>query len=292
MEVIGHAEKIKQACPINIVRKDPMGKCLYQRISDIDNLTLDISESRIALDLPSNDKIDLEKINCHSGDSTDFDWLTSQHLQYESIFSLDQWDVGSQNGSSVHFQVRDQATICHQRATKINPKIKQQADDIISMLLSRKLIQISKSPWSSRVLFVQKAPEDASIKDEGVPGEKCLDKPRRLRIVVDFRFVNTRLLPLNTCFPSPTIMDILTSLHSASYVSITDVSQGFWHFKISTECRGLTAFTYGDVNYEFLRLPQGLSISSKIMQYKIKKFISKYNLQGCLAYIDNIIIFA
>ena len=87
-------------------------------------------------------------------------------------------------------------------------------------------------------------------------------------------------------------MDILTSLHSASYVSITDVSQGFWHFKISTECRGLTAFTYGDVNYEFLRLPQGLSISSKIMQYKIKKFISKYNLQGCLAYIDNIIIFA
>ena len=111
-------------------------------------------------------------------------------------------------------------------------------------------------------------------------------------MVVDFRFVNTRLLPLNTCFPSPTIMDILTSLHSASYVSITDVSQGFWHFKISTECRGLTAFTYGDVNYEFLRLPQGLSISSKIMQYKIKKFISKYNLQGCLAYIDNIIIYA
>ena len=112
----------------------------------MDNLTLSISESRIAIDLPSNDKIDLEKINCHSGDSTDFDWLTSQHLQYESIFSLDQWDVGSQNGSSVHFQVRDQATICHQRATKINPKIKQQADDIISMLLSRKLIQISKSP--------------------------------------------------------------------------------------------------------------------------------------------------
>ena len=292
-QLVAHGEPIKQVCSVKEIQTDELSVQLYENLKDLDGVTVQMSESRIAIDIPDKSPICLDKINCHSGQEDDLNWLRDQHLKFNTIFSKDPWDVGTQRGSSVHFQVRSNATICQQRFSRVNPRIKNEADEIINMLLTRNLIQVSKSPWSSRVLFVEKGAEDAQIKGmDGVPGQKDFTKKRKLRLVVDFRFLNSRLKMLNTSWPCPLINEMLNELHAASYLSIVDLSQGFWHYKIGQESRKYTAFQYGDMNYEFLRLPQGLCISSKIMQYKVRTFILKYQLQGCTAYIDNVMIYA
>ena len=292
-QLIGHVEPIKQICTAQDIIKDDLSAQLYQNLQVLDGVTLDIPESRICIDTPSESSLNLDLINCHSTDQNDLSWLKQQHLKYSKMFSKDEWQVGSQKGSSIHFAVKTNATIAHQRFHKINPRIKEQADHIISMLLARNLIQFSKSPWSSRVLFIAKAPADAQVKGTSqVPGQKVIGgNTRKLRMVVDFRYVNSRLKQLNTQWPAPTIHEMLNELHGARYVSTMDVSQGFWHYKISEESKKLTAFCYGDIMYEFNRLPQGLCISSKVMQNKMKVFVLKHNLKGCCVYIDNIIIF-
>ena len=160
------------------------------------------------------------------------------------------------------------------------------------MLLDRNLIEISKSPWSSRLLFVEKAPEDRKILDnDGIPGQKLEGKPAKLRLVVDFRNVNSKLKQLNSNWPAPTIKDILNELHEAAYLSTLDVTQGFFSYPITESSKQYTAFTYGDTVLQFRRLPQGLSISSKIMQFKMKSFQFKHQLKGVTVYIDNILLF-
>ena len=171
--LIAHAEPIKQVATIGQIQGDPLAHCLFETLKDIDGCTLSIPESRICIDLPEENPLQMDKINCHSLLADDKEWLYAQHKLYQQIFSTHDWDVGTCKGSQVHFEVKSKASICHQRFSRINPKIKGRADEIIAMLIGRKLIEISSSPWSSNILFVEKAPEDAVIKDgKGIPGKK------------------------------------------------------------------------------------------------------------------------
>ena len=139
------------------------------------------------------------------------------------------------------------------------------------------------------MLFVEKAAEEELITDAyQLPGQKQdANKQRKLRLVVDFRHVNSRIKALNTCWPSPTIFQMLGQLHNARFVSTMDISQGFFHYALDKSSKHLTAFAYGDAVFQFERLPQGLSCSSKLMQYKMCSFVKKHQLQGVSIYIDN-----
>ena len=167
------------------------------------------------------------------------------------MFSTAEWSVGKQAGSSIHISLKTGATICRQRIGRINPAIKDRADKIIAMLLERNLISISKSPWSSRVLFVEKAAEEELITDANpLPGQKQeANKQRKLRLVVNFRHLNSRIKALNTCWPSPTIFQMLGKLDNAQFVSTMDISQGFFHYALDKSSKYLTAFAYAWTNF-------------------------------------------
>ena len=128
--------------------------------------------------------------------------------------------------------VRTNASVCCQKTNKINPRIKERADEIISTLLQRKLIAISKSTWNSIVLFVEKQPENVHISgNKGIAGQK--ENPaiqRKLRLIVDYRFLNSRIQEINTSWPSPTVFEILNTLHNAHFISTMDNTQGFFSF--------------------------------------------------------------
>ena len=143
-KLVGHIEKIKQVCSIQEITSDKMSSYMYSNLQALDRVTLQIPESRICIDPPVPDKLQLNLINCHSDDKVDLTWLEEKHIEYSTIFSQDKWEFGSQQGSSVHFDVRTNATVCHQKFYKINPAIKEDADKIINMLLSHKLIQVIK----------------------------------------------------------------------------------------------------------------------------------------------------
>ena len=162
-------------------------------------------------------------------------WLQDLHQKHIQMFSSNDWSVGDKSGSSVPITVRTNATVCRQKTNKINSRIKERADKIISTLLQRKLIQVSKSPWNSRVLFVEKQPENVHISGgKNISGQK--ENPaiqRKLRLVVDFRFLNSRIKEINTAWPSPTVFEMLNTLHNARFISTKDITQGFFHFCLS-----------------------------------------------------------
>ena len=68
------------------------------------------------------------------------------------------------------------ATIINQRFSRINPNILDDARIIIQNLMDRNLIEISDSPYSSRLLFVDKAKEEIQIKDVGDGGTSQVKK--------------------------------------------------------------------------------------------------------------------
>ena len=291
--VIGHIEFLKQVATVKEIEKDSLGNALYNGLQIVDGQTIHPSESRICYDPPLEDKFDEKDINCYSSASSDLQWLKELHLRYKDIFSKDDWDPGKAC-STISFGVRTNATVCKQKFNRINPAIRQEALEIIDMLLARDLISISKSNWSSRVLFVPKQAEEYQTKDNqnAIPGKKNVQKRRKVRMVIDMRHVNLRLKDLNTAWVTPNLNDILNQLYDASYCSSIDICSGFWTFKLSENCRKFTAFQFEDITYHCNRLPQGLKISSRIMQCQMKRFILRNNLRGVLVYIDNCIIYS
>ena len=291
-QTVGHLEHVSVINDVQSIFDDDLSLCLMVYLSQLEENSLQIQEDRLFNDLTSENNFQISDINCSSSDPRDLLWLKEIHYKYHKMFSAHDWSVGDKTGSSVPITVRTNATVCRQKTNKINPKIKERADEIIGTLLERKLIAISKSPWNSRVLFVEKQPDNVHITaNKGIAGQK--ENPanqRKLRLVVDYRFLNTRIKEINTSWPSPTVFDMLNTLHEARYISTMDITQGFFHFRLNKDARKYTAFSWNSTVYEFLRLPQGLKISSAIMQSKMCQFVRKYKLLGTEIYIDNLIL--
>ena len=291
--LIGHAEPINRGATKQEILADPLCEVIHTILHIEDGQTIDPNESRICIDPPAYQKFDPTEINCHTNEPVHFNWLQQVHKKYSKVFSSGEFDPGIQEGSSVHFSVHTNATIIHQKFNRVNPAILTQAQEIISTLTARGLIEISDSPWSSRLLFVPKGAEEIQNKEGGnfVPGERVQDaRPRKLRLVLDLRHVNGRLKQLNTNWVVPSIWSLLGTFNDAQYVSTIDLNSGFWHFRLSEKAKRLTAFTFEDITMHLTRLPQGLKISSSVMQFKMRKWIMKYGLEGVYIYIDNIIV--
>ena len=287
-EQIAHASFCQQ---VNMMSQESVNLCsaVFDLVSIVDGKTIKPSEDKLFLNTEEF-TFDVTEINCHSTLSENKDWLNQLHIKYKNIFTNTEFNPGTAIGSEVNFEVRSNATIINQRFNRLNPRIKEEAVQIIDTLLSRRLIELSDSPWSSRLVFVHKQQEEAQLKDgNNIAGVKQKNAKRKLRLVIDLRDINRRLKSINTTWVPPTIWSIIDRLHSASFVSLMDINSGFWHFPLSKESRKLTAFNFMDFRYQCTRLPQGLKISSSVMQKKMMSFIVRNKLQGLIIYIDNII---
>ena len=290
--IIGHVEPLEKIAHVQEIATDPLINEVYNCVQISDDKTINPAESRICLDHSEDIAFDPSDINCHIDNPAHVNWLKALHSKYEKIFTAGDFEPGLHIGSSVDFSVRTKATIIHQRYRKVNPAILTEAQEIIQMLLNRGLVELSNSPWSSQILFVLKGAEEKQVQNDTnfIPGEKIQGKKRKLRVVLDLRHVNLRLKELNTNWIVPSIWSLLGDFHSAKYVSTIDLNSGFWHFKLSEKAKKLTAFAFEDITLQCTRMPQGLKISSAVMQSKMRKFIIKYGLMGTSVYIDNLIV--
>ena len=156
---IAHVEIVHEIANINKIQEDPFASNFLTQINLIEeslkSKSIIFPEEKICIDPPESVKFDPLDINCHTQQPALINWLTNLHLKYKTIFSSREFDPGEQNGSSIHFSVKTNATIIHQKFHQINPKIMNRARDIIDTLLARNLIELSDSPWSSRVIFVE-----------------------------------------------------------------------------------------------------------------------------------------
>jgi len=109
------------------------------------------------------------------------------------------------------------------------------------------------------------------------------------RLCVDFRRINKVIVKDH--FPLPLIDDQLDRLQKALVFSTIDLRNGFFHVPFAESSRKYTSFVTQSGQYQFLKVPFGLSNSPGVFQRHINAIFRTLSRRGiALPYVDDIII--
>jgi hypothetical protein len=253
-----------------------------------------------------------EMINCQSENREDFNFIKALVYKYPEVSSHHAWDVQHAKASVINFKLKPGAVHHRHRELPVALRMKRGADQIIQRLLSLNLIRPSKSDWSSRILFLQKAgrekatrgPEDVAMQKEENNMEQTQLEMADIRIVIDYRACNLALEDNYVAQNIPLIGEILQTLRKTKYLTCIDLSQGFWSLAISKESSKICAFSYRNQLFEPCSLPQGIKSSPNHFQHHLTKIFGKEKLlvhgepeedgaySGIGIYLDNLILHA
>jgi hypothetical protein len=148
-------------------------------------------------------------------------------------------------------------------------------DEHIDDTLHKKVIEPSKSPWSSSIVLVQKKSKDGSIK---------------YRFCVDYRSLNAVTKP--DAYPIPNIVDTLDSLGHSKIFSVLDMASGYLQIPIKPEHREKTAFSCHRGHFQFIKMPFGLNNAPATYQRCSDVVLMGLKGRDCLVYLDDIICFS
>ena len=138
-------------------------------------------------------------------------------------------------------------------------------------MLDLGVIRPSNSPWISNVVLVRKP-----------SGE--------LRFCIDLRRINQRSAA--DAYYLPWIDETLDALAGAKYFTSLDLKSGYWQVEMEEEAKQYTAFTVGPLGfYECNRMPFGLKNATATFQWLMQRVLGNLHLNGCIVYIDDIIIY-
>ncbi|GFX79412.1 hypothetical protein TNCV_1715621 [Trichonephila clavipes] len=135
------------------------------------------------------------------------------------------------------------------------------------------------------------------LKDE----EPVCQPPRRLafterqekdgssRTCIDYRKLNQKLV--KDKFPLPLIEDVLDTLQEAKVYSTLDLRNGFFHVDVDEDCRKYTSFIVPDGQFQFNKVPFGLSTSPGIFQRYVLSIFRDLTRKGIvISYLDDLVI--
>ncbi|GFV97048.1 retrovirus-related Pol polyprotein from transposon 17.6 [Trichonephila clavipes] len=135
------------------------------------------------------------------------------------------------------------------------------------------------------------------LKDE----EPVCQPPRRLafterqekdgssRMCIDYRKLNQKLV--KDKFPLPIIEDVLDTLQEAKVYSTLDLRNGFFHVDVDEDCRKYTSFIVPDGQFEFNKVPFGLSTSPGVFQRYVSSTFRDLTRKGIvISYLDDLVI--
>ena len=151
--------------------------------------------------------------------------------------------------------------------TRVPHRIRELLKRETEKMLKARVIQISTSPYSFRVVVVMK-------------------KDGTIRICVDYRPLNA--ITLQEQWPLPRIFDILEKLARSKWFTIIDLKSGYWQIKMAKDSIHKVAFSTPDGHYEFLRLPFGLKNAPAQFCRIMKEILG--DLDFVEVYIDDIIV--
>ncbi|GIX76875.1 retrovirus-related Pol polyprotein from transposon 297 [Caerostris darwini] len=147
---------------------------------------------------------------------------------------------------------------------------KQEVHKQIQEWLEQGIIRSSSSEYASPIVLVKK-------------------KDNTTRLCVDYRKVNRKLV--KDRFPLPLIDDVLDKLQDAKVYTTLHLKNGFFHVAVDEESRKFTSFVVPDGQYEFNKVPFGLSTSPSVFQrYVYSIFKHLMNKGIVITYMDDLII--
>lgn len=157
-----------------------------------------------------------------------------------------------------------------QRPRRMSHADRCDLDAQIKEWLSDNVIQPSTSEYASPVVLVSK-------------------KDGTKRLCCDFRKLNEKIVRDN--FPMILIDDVLERLQGANIFSTLDLKNGFFHVPVELNSRKYTSFVTHSGQYEFLKVPFGISNSPAVFARFVSAVLRDLINDGTvLVYVDDIII--
>ena len=114
------------------------------------------------------------------------------------------------------------------------------------------------------------------------------------RICVNFkRTLNTVLAEKDT-YQMPSTDSCFQRIKGGNeFFSSLDLKNGYWQIVLKEECRHKTAFSWQGRDYQFCRLPFGLTCAAQIFSRAVAVALSEVStLENILVYLDDTMVFA
>ena len=187
------------------------------------------------------------------------------------VFSKDDMDMGRTNLVKHHIKLTDPVPF-KEAYRRIPPQMYDEVKTHLQEMLDLGAIRPSNSPWASAIVLVRK-------------------KDGRLRFCIDLRKLNNRMV--KDAYSLPRIESILDSLGGAQIFSTLDLKAGYWPVEMAEECKAYTAFTCGPLGfYECDTMPFGATNAPATFQRLMHDCLGELNMNWCIVYVDDIIIFS
>ena len=187
------------------------------------------------------------------------------------VFSKDDMDMGRTKLVKHHIKLTDPAPF-KEAYRRIPPQMYDEVKAHIQEMLDLGAIRPSNSPWASAIVLVRK-------------------KDGRLRFCIDLRRLNNRTV--KDAYSLPRIESILDLLGGAQIFTTLDLKAGYWQVEMAEECKAYTAFTCGPLGfYECDTMPFGATNAPATFQRLMHDCLGDLNMNWCIVYLDDIIIFS
>ena len=112
-----------------------------------------------------------------------------------------------------------------------------------------------------------------------------------MRFCIDLRKLNTRTIW--DAYGLPRIDETLDCLKGALLFSSINLKAGYWQVEMGEDSKAFTAFTVGLLGfYECEQMPFGLTNAPTTFQQLMENCLGDPNLNWCIIYLDDVIIFS
>ena len=187
------------------------------------------------------------------------------------VISKDDMDMGRTNLVKHHIKLTDPVPF-KEAYRRIPSQMYDEVKTHLQEMLDLGAIRPSNSPWASAIVLVRK-------------------KDDRLRFCIDLRKLNNRTV--KDAYSLPRIESILDSLGGAQIFSTLDLKAGYWQVEMAEECKAYTAFTCDPLGFhECDTMPLGATNAPATFQRLMHDYLGELNMNWCIVYLDDIIIFS
>ena len=191
--------------------------------------------------------------------------------EWTSVFARSDLDLGKAVGFQHRLHLKDDTPV-KLRYTQVHPSMVEEVRQHLQMMKDMGVISPSKSAYSSPVVIVRK-------------------KSGAIRMCIDYRKLNLKCSPPG--YSLPRVHEALDCLSGCQYFSCLDLKSGYWQMELHPDDRHKTAFSLGPLGFwEWNRMPFGLAAAPASFQQMMETIIGPLNLNECLLYLDDIVIFS
>ncbi|GFW28097.1 retrovirus-related Pol polyprotein from transposon opus [Trichonephila clavipes] len=148
--------------------------------------------------------------------------------------------------------------------------LQQEVDRQINELLHLKLIEPSESEWAHPIVCVSK-------------------KNGSIRLCVDYRHLNS--FTNADAYPMQNAKDLLFEVGQANYITVLDLTKGYWQIPMAEEAKPYTAFVTHHGHYQFCVMPFGMKNAGSTFQKVMDQVLVKHRAY-CRSYIDDVAVFS